>query len=190
MPVIALVAGICVLAAFGLVALYDTLVRRRNAIDHARGAIAAHIKERFDLVPALIETTKAHMTHERELFHQLASLRERSLTANTSTQDLAALDTASRQAIGSLVARAEAYPALGSSQTFVEVQRGLRHVEEQLAAARRAYNSSVVDLNNSIDVFPNRLFAGLLGFTRSAVFQVSEREAQPVDVAALFSSRS
>lgn len=189
MPLIVLVAGVCLVGLFGLVALYDTLVRRRNAIDHARGAVAAHLKERFDLVPALIETTKSEMTHERELFQQLASLRERALAPSVSVDELSALDTASRQAITTLVARAEAYPVLGSSQAFVEVQRGLRHVEEQLAAARRAYNTSVVDLNNSIDVLPNRLFAGMLGFTRQTVFQVSEREAQPVDVGALFASR-
>lgn len=182
--------GLIVAGLVALVALYDTLVRRRNAVEQATGSVAAHLKQRFDLIPTLVDTTKAHMDHERELFQTLATLRERSLAPNLAPGDLAALDAASRAAIGGLVVRAESYPTLGSSQSFVAVQRSLRQVEEQLAAARRAYNSAVVDLNNSIDVFPNRPFAALLGFQRGSVFQVAGHEAQPPDVQKLFKNRS
>lgn len=189
MGLVSIVAGALTLCGLlPLVILYNALVRRSNAVDQATGSVAAHLKQRFDLIPALVDVTKAHMGHERELFGSLAALREQPLSHGASPDQLATLEAASRRAIGGILARAESYPTLGSSESFVAVQRSLHQVEEQLAAARRAYNSSVVEFNNSVDVFPNVLFAGLLGFRRRTVFQVTGADTQPTNVKALFGS--
>jgi LemA protein len=68
------------------------------------------------------------------------------------------------------------------------LQRSLNEVEEQLSAARRSYNASVVEYNNAIQMFPGSLLAGHLGFTPKKMFVAEERKKADVDMRKLFSA--
>jgi LemA protein len=184
-PLVALVG----VSLFFLVVVYNTLVRRRNAVEQARGSIAAQLKQRFDLIPGLVETAQAFMKHERAVLEKLTELRTRAMSGGLSG-DLQALDKESRGALKGLFVAAEAYPQLTSSQAFVQIQHSLRDVEAELAAARRAYNSAVTDLNNSVETFPSNLIAGSMGFRRGEVFQVPPEESGPMKIKDLFGKAS
>ena len=95
------------------------------------------------------------MTHESELFTKVIELRHgMSITEMNDAQQQ--MDILS----GKLFAVAENYPELRSSDVFVELQRGIRHAEEHLQAARRLYNSNVTAYNTAIAMFPAKLLAG------------------------------
>jgi LemA protein len=68
----------------------------------------------------------------------------------------------------------------------MHLQRSLNEIEEQISAARRAYNQAVTDLNNAIEMFPTNLFARWMSLQRRAVFEITTIERQNVDVGALF----
>ncbi|MDA8272406.1 MAG: LemA family protein [Deltaproteobacteria bacterium] len=54
------------------------------------------------------------------------------------------------------------------------------------AAARRAFNASVMEYNNMVIQFPSSIIAGMFNFTFRESFTVSEEEAKPVNVGNLF----
>lgn len=55
-------------------------------------------------------------------------------------------------------------------------------VEEQISAARRAFNAAVLQYNNALEMFPTNLIAGIMRFQRRTFFQVGAEERQPVQI--------
>jgi LemA protein len=72
----------------------------------------------------------------------------------------------------------ENYPDLKASDNFMHLQRTLNELEEQISAARRAYNASVTDYNNSVQTFPTNMIARMFNFKEKTLFriEVGERE--------------
>ncbi len=84
----------------------------------------------------------------------------------------------------------EAYPDLKASNNFSQLQRSINETEEQIAAARRAYNAAVTDLNNGIEMFPSNIFARRMGLTQRILFDIPEAQTQLPDIAELFENRA
>jgi len=80
----------------------------------------------------------------------------------------------------------ENYPTLKANENFLHLQHTLNEIEEQISAARRAYNQSVTDYNNAIEMFPTNFVASLMKMDRKVVFNVPEMERQNVNVKNLF----
>jgi LemA protein len=77
-------------------------------------------------------------------------------------------------ALGNLLAVAENYPDLKASQNFLELQRSLADIEEQLQLARRYYNGAARDFNILIGSFPSNLIAQKFGFQPVEYFEIAE----------------
>lgn len=60
--------------------------------------------------------------------------------------------------------------------------RRISECEAQIAAARRSYTSSVMDYNNSVEMFPSSLVAGLFGFAKRPEFEIAVAERESPDV--------
>ena len=80
----------------------------------------------------------------------------------------------------------ENYPTLKANENFLHLQSTLNELEEQISAARRAYNQSVTDYNNAIEMFPTNFMANLMKLERKEVFSVPSSERANVDVKNLF----
>jgi LemA protein len=99
-----------------------------------------------------------------------------------SAADKAQAENMLSQTLKSLFAVAEAYPDLKANQNFLELQRELADTEDKIQASRRFYNGNVRDFNTKIQVFPNNIFAGMLGFSAREFFEAAEGEKEPVKV--------
>src|SRR6185295_8914603 len=135
-----------VVLAFAGVSIYNNLVRRRNMVDQAFGTIEVQLTQRYDLIPKLVETVKQYMGHERSLLEDIVRLRQKAVSSANPSDKIKA-DNDLTRAMGQLNVTMENYPQLKASDTFVQLQRSLNEVEEQLAAARRSYNASVMEYN-------------------------------------------
>lgn len=166
--------GAVLLMAY-VVLVYNRLVYLRNGVENAFASVDVQLKQRCDLIPKLVDAMGAYMGHERETLDELTRLREQATTASAPA-DRMALDDRMSGLLRGLVARAEAYPDLKASDTVTLLQRSLNEVESQIAAARRSFNASVMVFNTRIEVFPNNLLAGLLGFQRRALFEASAED--------------
>jgi len=179
-----ILGGIIVLLILG-VSGYNSLVRRRNRVDQAYSTIEVQLVQRYDLIPKLVETVKQYMGHERSLLEDIVRLRQQAIRSTEPAEKIKADNELSR-AMGQLNVTMENYPQLKASDTFVQLQRSLNEVEEQLAAARRSYNASVTEYNTAVQTFPGSIIAGTMNFGTRTMFVAEERKRGDVDMRALF----
>jgi LemA protein len=158
-----------------LVAVYNGLIKLRNRVDEAWSDISVQLKRRHDLIPNLINTVKGYASHERELFEKVTEARTRAMGAKNPA-DQAEAENMLSGTLKTLFAVAENYPELKANQNFLELQRELTDTEDKIQASRRFYNGNVRDFNTKIQVFPNNLMAGMLGFKKYDFFEIEEAE--------------
>lgn len=162
--------------------LYNSLVRSRNHVREAWSDIDVQLKRRYDLIPNLVEAVKGYATHEKETFEKVIQARNTAMSAHSISEHGQA-ENALSGALKNLFALAEAYPTLRASENFAKLQDELSDTENKIQAARRFYNTNVLDLNNKIEQFPTNFLAGTFGFTKEVFFELaSPAEREPVKV--------
>ncbi|HEV7281009.1 MAG TPA: LemA family protein [Pirellulaceae bacterium] len=189
-----LFVGLGCLAALVVVPLlfvavaYNTLVSKRNQADNAFASMDVQLKKRYDLIPNLVATVQQYTKHESETLTKITELRAKASSPSTSSEEAVHLNNELNRAMGRLMVQVEAYPELRASENFNQLQRSLNEVEEQLSASRRAFNAAVTDYNDSVQMVPTNMVAGMFGFRPREVFEIPEKERQNVDVKQLFAS--
>ncbi|MCB1864494.1 MAG: LemA family protein [Chromatiales bacterium] len=149
---------------------FNLLVRDRHRVAQAWSDIDVQLKRRHDLIPKLIDALRAHTDFERSVQTELAELRARS-ERQQNPAERGATEGRLGERLGQLIAVAEAYPVLASSESFLHLQQQLTAVETDLQYARRYYNGAVNALNVRIDSFPDLLVARPFGFRPAELFQ-------------------
>ncbi len=157
---------------------YNSLINRRNQLLLAFSTVDVQLKKRHDLVPNLVEVVKGYATHEREVLEAVTQARQQASQLGATWDSQENLTAA----VGQLIARAEAYPDLKASSQFLMLQRQLSECEAQIAAARRSHTSSIMDYNNSVEMFPSSIIAGMFGFRREKEFEIAIQERSAPNV--------
>jgi len=165
---------IIVVAILGYaVYLYNDLVRNRQLTQEGWSGIDVQLKRRADLIPNLLETVKGYMTHERETLEAVTNARAAAQAgANAPPEERAKLEGALTGALGRLIAVAESYPDLKANTTFLEFQKALQGVEDEIQLARRYYNGAVRNLNVAVESFPSAIIANMFKFTKAEYFEL------------------
>jgi LemA protein len=178
-----IILGIVVVIALFLWITYNSLVKLKIRVDEAWSDITVQLKRRFDLIPNLVESVKGYAKHESSVFEKVTEARANALNAQ-GVQETAQAENMLEGALKSLFAVAESYPDLKASNNFIQLQQELVDTEDKIQAARRFYNGGVRDLNTKIKIFPNNVFAGMLGFKEREFFEVEDMASveKPVDV--------
>jgi len=164
-----------------LVMVYNGLIKLKNRTDEAWSDIDVQLKRRYDLIPNLINTVKGYAKHEKELFEKVTEARARAIGAKDPNEQAEAENMLS-DTLKSLFAVAENYPDLKANQNFLELQRELTDTEDKIQAARRFFNGNVRDFNTKIQIFPNNLVAGILGFKQYEFFEAEGEEKENIKV--------
>ena len=131
--------------------MYNSLVDKKNQVENAFGGMDVQLKKRYDLIPNLISSVKTYMRHESDTLTEITELRTKALSGGLSNDDKVDLDNKITSKLGGIMVAVENYPDLKASDNFIQLQRSLNEVEEQISASRRSYNASVTDLNNGIE---------------------------------------
>lgn len=168
--------------------IYNNLVGFRNSVENAFGSIDAMLKKRYDLIPNLVETVKVYMKFEKETLTQVTEQRTKAVSGSISTDEKVAIDNQLSSMMRKVMVSVESYPDLKSSEQFTMLQRSWNEAEEQLSAARRAYNSAVTQYNNAVEKFPSNVLAGIFGHKRKSVFEIPQAERENVNAKSLFSN--
>ena len=168
-----IVAIVAVILVVWFIAMYNGLVKLRNNRENAFANIDVQLKQRFDLVPQLVNTVKGYATHEKEVLEKVTAARAAAMNANTVDEKVAA-DKALSGALAGLRVSLEAYPELKANQNFLQLQTELSDIENKLSAARRFFNSTTRELNNACEVFPSNIIAGMFGFKRAPMYEATE----------------
>ncbi|MBR4916977.1 MAG: LemA family protein [Fibrobacter sp.] len=173
MSPIIIVAIVAVVLVVWIASMYNGLVKLRNNRENAFANIDVQLKQRFDLVPQLVNTVKGYAAHEKELLEKVTAARAAAMSANTVDEKVAA-DKALSGALAGLRVSLEAYPELKANQNFLQLQNELADIENKLSATRRFFNSATREFNNACEVFPSNIIAGMFGFKRAPMYEATE----------------
>ncbi len=176
------------------VGVYNGLVTLRNRFKNAFAQIDVQLKRRYDLIPNLVETTKAYLGHERQTLEAVIQARGRAVSAEqraaanpadaNALRGLAEAESGLTQALGRLMVLIEAYPDLKANETIATLMEELTSTENRIAFARQGFNDAVMSYNTEREQFPGALIAGPMGFRPAELLESTtapeQREAPKV----------
>jgi len=171
-----------ILAIIGLIVvvfifLYNRLVALRQTRENAFSDIDVQLKQRFNLVPQLVETVKGYASHEKEVFENVTNARAQVGAAKGATGERVEAENVLGGALMGLLAVAENYPDLKADQNFQKLMNELSDIENKIAAARRFFNNATAEYNTATEQFPAVLIANMFGFSKKEFFELDEAEA-------------
>lgn len=185
MNLFVVVIVVLALAFIFFISLYNSLVAKQNQVKSVEAGIDAQLKRRYDLIPNLVATAKEYMVHEKGVLETITTLRENAKNATT-LEDKFELNNKISGLLNGLRVSVENYPDLKANQNLLHIQSTLNEIEEQISAARRAYNSAVEIYNNATQMFPSNIVASMFGFHKDVFFDIPENEAVAPNVGDLF----
>lgn len=178
-----------VIVIFGSYHSYVSVIQKKNKVLEAFSSIDVQLKKRYDLIPNILTMTSKFMEHERNLFEEITKLRTHAMQLPADIDNMSKkiqLDSQIKDLMGKIMIAVENYPQLKSDQTMVTAMQTYNEVEEHVAAARRFYNSAVLELNNAIEIFPSSIFARMIGAKKQEFFQADETTRKSVNASEFF----
>lgn len=157
--------------------VYNSLIQLSNKVKEAFSTMDVYLKQRFDLIPNLVDTVKAYAKHEADTLDELTKRR-----AKVASNDIdGKIDGEMRigEALSRILVVVENYPQLKASENFLDLHKRLVKVEEDIAFARRYYNGSVRQYNDKCQMFPYNIIANIFGFRAKKMYEIqnaAERE--------------
>jgi len=177
---VVIIAVIVIVIGF-LISLYNKLAKQKLVVNEAEADIETFLKQRYDMIPNLVEIVKGYAKHESETFKMVTEMRSKAMSAGTLDEKMK-FEKQLSAGITKIFAVAENYPELKANENFKELQTSLKGLEENIQKSRRFYNGTVRDFNTVIAVFPNSLIAGIMGYKAMPFFEASEEEKENVKI--------
>lgn len=169
------ILGVIVMMVIGI---YNRLVMLKNRFENAFSQIEVQLKRRYDLIPNLVETAKAYLTHERDTLEAVIAARNQAVNGLAAAAaapgspramtDLSQAEGMLTGALGRLNVVVEAYPDLKANQNMMQVSEELTSTENRVAFSRQAFNDAVTEYNIYRQTFPPVIFAPLFGHSTNA----------------------
>lgn len=185
---IPLFVGLGALAAlvFALISMYNGLIKKKNEVESSFSGIDVMLKKRYDLIPNLVETVKAYMKHEKDLLVEVTALRARAMNPNATTDEKVETNNQISQVMGGIMVAVERYPDIKANQNFLKLQDSWEDIEDEISGARVFYNSTVLTLNNAIEMFPSNIVAGIMSLKVRKFFETPSEERKNIEAKNLF----
>lgn len=175
-----IIIGLIVFVILYLLISYNGLIKIRNRVRESLSAIDIYLEQRFDALSKVAEAVVSYAQHERGTFAEITKLRQEIPTL-PDDQKVEAYNKLEGLVSG-LTVQVENYPELRASENYLHLQKTINELEERLSASRRTYNANATTFNTKIEVIPNNLFAGMMGFSKKPLLVVEERKREDVDL--------
>lgn len=184
---------VLIVGSIGLYMVYVHLIQKKNKVNEALASVDVQLKKRYDLIPNILAIAVKFMEHERSLIEDVTRLRTEALQMKTdisNMEDKIKLESELQSKMGQLMVSVENYPQLKSNETMVQAMQTFAEVEEQISAARRFYNSAVLELNNAVEIYPSSAFASSMGIEALPFFEITQtKQRDAIDAAAYFANK-
>jgi len=181
MYILLIILGIVLMVGLWFIIGYNRFVHLKALINEALSGIDTQLKRRNDLIPNLVATVKGYSVHEKSIIEEIVRMRAASVGA-TNINEKASAEAGLTQSLKTLFAIAEQYPDLKANTNFLELQKELSAIEQELSLARRYYNGAARNYNVAVASFPSRIIASVGGFEQVPYFEAhaTERETPKV----------
>ena len=170
-----IIGAIVIILIISVIVMYNNLVERSVRVDNAWSQIDVQMKQRYDLIPNLVETVKAYASHEKSTLEEVTKWRAAAMKAKT-PEELMQSNQKLSGAIANIFATAENYPDLKANDNFLDLQRQLKDLEEKIAFARQFYNDTVMKYNEYLQRFPSNIIANIFKYKERSYFEMNEAE--------------
>ena len=167
---------------------YNGLVKGDQAVQNSWSNVETNYQRRTDLYNSVVKTIQGSANFEKSTLQAVIEARARATSVHVDVNDsnsLAQFQAAQGQlqsAFGRLLAVAEAYPQLQTTQAFRDFQAQIEGTENRINIARRDYNGEVNKYNLQVRTFPNALFAGLFGFHPKGYYKADAGSEKAPDI--------
>ena len=180
--IIGLIVGVLFLFfIFWFFSTWNRLVSLEENVNQSWANIDVLLKQRYDMLPNLEEIVKGYAKHEKDLFMEFAKARQAAAGAlqNKDVKGVSAAESMMSGMMPRITAVAEAYPELKTDGNFLNIQKELVSLENQVADRREMYNQTTTSFNKQIQMIPVTFVASMKGCQRRDLFEVHgvEREA-------------
>jgi len=176
-----LLIGVILLGAIYVVGIYNGFIKLKNSVDESFSTMDVYMKKRYDLIPNLVETVKGYAKHEQETLERVIQARNKAM-ASESINEKEAGENMLTGTLKSLFALSESYPELKADTQFLDLQKQLQKVEEDIANARKYYNAVVKSFNTKVESFPSNIIAGIFNFEKFPFFIIEESQRENIEV--------
>lgn len=181
--------GVIVAAIIYIIAVYNRLIALKNRFKNGFAQIDVQLQRRHDLIPNLVETAKAYMSHEKDTLTQVIEARNQAVSAKKAAAEhpddggaVSNLGKAESLLSGSLAnffALSENYPDLKANDTMAQLMEELSSTENRIGFARQAFNDAVMNYNTYREQFPQNFIGGLFGsFKEAQLLKIETEEAR------------
>ena len=178
-----ILVGVIVVLGLFMIVIFNRFVKNRNLVKDGWSNIDVALKRRYDLIPNLVETVKGYAAHEKDTLERVIQARNSAMAVpSDDINGQIKAENALQQTLRSIFALGEAYPDLKANANFIDLQKKLNEIEENLERSRRYYNGTVRENNTYGESFPGVLFAGILGFKHFDYFETADEERENVKV--------
>ncbi len=177
---IILIVAVAIIFVF-CIFVYNSLIQLSNKVKEAFSTMDVYLKQRFDLIPNLVDTVKAYAKHEADTLEELTKRRACVLAGDIDGQIEGEMRIG--EALSRILVVVEKYPELKANENFLDLHKRIVKAEEEIAFARRYYNGSVRQYNDKCQMFPYNIIANIFGFRAKKMYEiknVAEREVSNV----------
>ena len=172
-------AAIAAILVLFVIVVYNRLITLRNYVKEAFSTMDVYLKKRWDLVPNLIEIVKAYSKHEKGLLEEVAALRSGNYS-DMSDNDKIDANKKLGENLSKIIAIVENYPEIKANEHYAKLMDELTDIETDIANSRKYYNGCVRMLNNTAEIFPTSLIAGMFGVKSAKMFEITESERENI----------
>jgi len=169
---IVVVVLIVIGVAAAAVGIYNRFFSLKNSAEATVGQVKVAMKKRLDMIEQLLGAVKSYAAFEKETLTEVTAMRSRIGSAGPG--DLNELERESRSVLGRLLAVAENYPDLKTSQTVQNLMGAVQGVEDEIARHRYTYNNIAQQYNTMTDTVPSNLIASVMGFQKLEYLEFGE----------------
>tara|TARA_B100000676_G_scaffold290437_1_gene323911 strand:- start:39 stop:626 length:588 start_codon:yes stop_codon:yes gene_type:complete len=181
--------GVIVAVIIYIIAVYNRLIALKNRFKNGFAQIDVQLQRRHDLIPNLVETAKAYMSHEKDTLTQVIEARNQAVSAKKAAaahpDDAGAVNSLGKAesllsgSLANFFALSENYPDLKANDTMAQLMEELSSTENRIGFARQAFNDAVMNYNTYREQFPQNFIGGLFGsFKEAQLLKIESEEAR------------
>lgn len=181
--------AIIILSFFGLIGIVvnNRIIGKKNQVNQAFGSIEIYLKKRFDLIPNLMAMLNKYLAHEKETLLKVTELRG-TIEKASGVNEKIKVSNELTHIMGGLNINVENYPDLKADKQFKIIEYELSDIEDQISAARRAYNAAVTSYNNTIEMFPTSIVASIRKDKPETLLEIPKSEQKEININQLLNS--
>ncbi len=159
---------------------YNGLISADQGVKKVWSNVETNYQRRTDLYSSVIKTIEGSGNFEKSTLKEVMEARSKSTQIKVDINDPASLQAYQKAqanlqgSFSRLMAVAENYPNLKTTDAFRDFQTQIEGTENRINVARQDYNKAIEDFNLRVKRFPSVILARLFGYNEKPYYKADE----------------